>query len=89
MRPPLKSEHDAQQDNGAVDVQDQDIPLARENFWKLIRSVVDMGVGVSTVAALIADEHDDEDRLRKAIEPIPSFHLIRVCSQRNTADCRV
>ncbi|KAI6114401.1 hypothetical protein F5141DRAFT_1187942 [Pisolithus sp. B1] len=73
MRPPLKSEHDAQQDNGAVDVQDQDIPLARENFWKLIRSVVDMGVGVSTVAALIADEHDDEDRLRKAIELVKSM----------------
>ncbi|KAI6129933.1 hypothetical protein EV401DRAFT_2129799 [Pisolithus croceorrhizus] len=73
MRPPLKSEHDAEQDNEAVDVKDQDIPLARESFWKLIRSVVDMGVGVSTVAALIADEHDDEDRLRKAIELVKSM----------------
>lgn len=88
MRPLLRSEHDAEQDDEGADVQDQDIMLARENFWKLVRSVVDMGVGVSTVAALITDEYDDEDRLRKAIELIPSFHLIRVCSPQNTAGCR-
>lgn len=88
MRPLLRSEHDAEQDDEGADVQDQDIMLARENFWKLVRSVVDMGVGVSTVAALITDEYDDEDRLRKAIELIPSFRLIRVCSPQNTAGCR-
>ncbi|KAI6039330.1 hypothetical protein EDC04DRAFT_1755812 [Pisolithus marmoratus] len=72
MRPPLKSEPSAG-DNEGAGMHDQDVPLARDNFWKLVRSVVDMGVGVSTVAALITDEHDDEDRLRKAIELVKSM----------------
>ena len=37
-------------------MQDQDTQLARENFWKLVSSVIEMGVGVSTVVALVSDE---------------------------------
>lgn len=81
MRPPLRSELNAELDNEGVGMQDEDIQLARENFWKLIRSVVDMGVGVSTVAALITDELDDEDRLRKAIE------LVKGMIQKGSQAC--
>ncbi|KAG6334257.1 hypothetical protein ID866_4832 [Astraeus odoratus] len=73
MRPPLKVVHDSGEDSIATALQEQDVQLARENFWKLVRSVVDMGVGVSSVAALISDEYDDEDRLRKALELVKSM----------------
>lgn len=46
---------------------EQDTVLARESFWKVVKSVVDMGTGVSTVAALLGDDSDDEERLRKAL----------------------
>lgn len=71
VRPPLKSS--SEQDEPESSVHDEDAQLARENFWKLVRSVVEMGVGVSTVAALISDEYEDEDRLRKALELVKSM----------------
>lgn len=45
----------------------QDDALARECFWKVVKSVVDMGTGISTVAALLGDDCDDEYRLKKAL----------------------
>ncbi|KAH7912528.1 hypothetical protein BJ138DRAFT_1112247 [Hygrophoropsis aurantiaca] len=61
FRPPLvrsEEEHD--------EVDEDEIKCARENFWRLLKSVVDMGAGVSTVSALLVD-NDDEDRLMKAL----------------------
>lgn len=71
VRPPLKPS--SEQDEPGASVQDEDAQLARENFWKLVRSVVEMGVGVSTVAALISDEYDDDDCLRKALQLVKSM----------------
>lgn len=52
---------------------EQDTVLARESFWKIVKSVVDMGTGVSTVAALLGDDWDDEDRLRKALRLVKAM----------------
>ncbi|KAG1745909.1 uncharacterized protein EDB91DRAFT_1236218 [Suillus paluster] len=49
------------------DSNNKDVELLRENYWKLLKSVTDMGAGVSTVAALLGDDAEDEDRLRKAL----------------------
>lgn len=46
---------------------DKDVELLRENYWKLLKSITDMGAGVSTVAALLGDDSGDEDRLRKTL----------------------
>ncbi|KAG1720483.1 hypothetical protein EDB19DRAFT_1917951 [Suillus lakei] len=55
--------------NDEDDVQglNKDVELLRENYWKLLKSVTDMGAGVSTVAALLGDDSEDEDRLRKTL----------------------
>ena len=45
--------------------------LARER--KLVWSVVEMGVGVSTVAAVITDEYDDEGCLKKVLELVKNM----------------
>ena len=71
VRPPLQPS--SEQDESEASVQDQDTQLARENFWKLVRSVIEMGVGVSTVAALISDEYDDEGCLKKALELVKNM----------------
>lgn len=55
-------------DEGNVqDMNDKDVELLRENYWKLLKSITDMGAGVSTVAALLGDDSGDEDRLRKTL----------------------
>ncbi|KAH7885266.1 hypothetical protein F5I97DRAFT_1357061 [Phlebopus sp. FC_14] len=72
LRPPLKSDPDDENDE-IEDLTDTDVELARENFWKLVRSVVDMGAGVSTIAALLGDESEDDDRLRKAISLVQAM----------------
>ncbi|KAF8842180.1 hypothetical protein BDN67DRAFT_995787 [Paxillus ammoniavirescens] len=66
LRPPLKRSSDGDGDFEDV-AEEQDLQLARENFWKVVKSVIDMGAGVSTTAALLGDDCDDEDRLRKAL----------------------
>jgi hypothetical protein len=66
LRPPLKRTSDGDGDFEDV-AEEQDLQLARENFWKVVKSVIDMGAGVSTTAALLGDDCDDEDRLRKAL----------------------
>ncbi|KAG8214607.1 hypothetical protein J3R82DRAFT_9677 [Butyriboletus roseoflavus] len=66
LRPPLELYPEDGEGHEEVD-EDQDTQLARESFWKLVKSVVDMGTGVSTVAALLGDDCDDDDRLRKAL----------------------
>lgn len=53
--------------------EEQGTQLARESFWKLVKSVVDLGTGVSTVAALLGDDCDDEDRLRKALRLVKTM----------------
>ncbi|KIJ62575.1 hypothetical protein HYDPIDRAFT_176396 [Hydnomerulius pinastri MD-312] len=67
LRPPLKQDPKEAEDEFEDVMEEQDIQLARENYWKVVRSVVDMGAGVSTVAALLADECEDDDRLSKAL----------------------
>ncbi|KAF9221622.1 hypothetical protein BS17DRAFT_711232 [Gyrodon lividus] len=67
LRPSLtRSSEDDECEFGDA-MEEQDIHLARENFWKVVKSVIDMGAGVSTIAALLGDDFDDEDRLRKAL----------------------
>lgn len=66
LRPPLELYPEGGEGEEEVDGE-QDAQLARERSWKLVKSVVDMGTGVSTVAALLGDDLDDEDRLRKAL----------------------
>ncbi|KIK93333.1 hypothetical protein PAXRUDRAFT_829068 [Paxillus rubicundulus Ve08.2h10] len=66
LRPPLKRSSEGDGDFEDV-AEEQDMQLARENFWKVVKSVIDMGAGVSTTAALLGDDCDDEDRLRKAL----------------------
>jgi hypothetical protein len=50
-----------------IDLNDKDVDLLRENYWKLLKSITDMGAGVATVAALLGDDSQDEDRLLKAL----------------------
>ncbi|KAG0704222.1 hypothetical protein DFH29DRAFT_912360 [Suillus ampliporus] len=54
-------------ENDVQDSNDRDVELLRENYWKLLKSITDMGAGVSTVAALLGHDAEDEDRLRKAL----------------------
>ncbi|OJA17207.1 hypothetical protein AZE42_00199 [Rhizopogon vesiculosus] len=56
-----------------VDLNDKDVDLLRENYWKLLKSITDMGAGVATVAALLGDDSDDEDRLSKALTLIKAM----------------
>lgn len=49
---------------------DRDVEAARERYWETVQSVVEMGTGVCTVAALLGDEsisRDDEQALRRSI----------------------
>ncbi|KAI0061493.1 hypothetical protein BV25DRAFT_1857413 [Artomyces pyxidatus] len=39
----------------------------KEAFWRVVRSVIDMGAGMATVAALLANRTDDEGDLAKVI----------------------
>ncbi|KAL4069879.1 hypothetical protein V8B97DRAFT_1887107 [Scleroderma yunnanense] len=71
VQPPSK--HNSEEGGPDASMKEQDTQLARENFWKLVRSVVEMGVGVSTVTALISDEYDDEDCLKKALELVKNM----------------
>ncbi|KAH7921313.1 hypothetical protein BV22DRAFT_1132369 [Leucogyrophana mollusca] len=64
--PLVRSSEEEGEDEREDDVDEKEANLARDNFWRLVKSVVDMGAGVSTVAALLAD-CDDEDRLMKAL----------------------
>jgi hypothetical protein len=50
-----------------VNLNDKDANLLRENYWKLLKSITDMGAGVATVAALLGDDSEDDDRLSKAL----------------------
>lgn len=58
--PPIASGEDE-------DLNDKDVELLRENYWKLVKSITDMGAGVATVAALLGDDSEDEDRISKAL----------------------
>ena len=69
LRPPLELYPEGGEGHEEV----QDIQLTRESFWKIVKSVVDMGTGVSTVAALLGDDWDDEDRLRKALRLVKTM----------------
>ncbi|KAG2155943.1 uncharacterized protein EDB93DRAFT_1128917 [Suillus bovinus] len=64
FRPPPSS---ASNDKDDVQEVNEDVELLRENYWKLLKSITDMGAGVSTVAALLGDDSGDEDRLRKTL----------------------
>ncbi|KAF9241177.1 hypothetical protein BU15DRAFT_61124 [Melanogaster broomeanus] len=66
LRPPLKQTSEDEEVFDDV-VGEQDVQLARDNFWKVVKSVVDMGAGVSTIAGLLGDDCGNEDRLRKAL----------------------
>lgn len=72
LRPPLELCPEDGEDHEEVG-EEQDTRLARESFWKLVKSVVDMGTGVSTVAALLGDDCDNEDRLRKALRLVKTM----------------
>ncbi|KAG2342195.1 hypothetical protein BDR05DRAFT_964509 [Suillus weaverae] len=65
FRPPPSTVSNDEYD--VQDVNNQDVELLRENYWKLLKSITDMGAGVSTVAALLGDDSEDEDRLRKTL----------------------
>ncbi|KAG2037799.1 hypothetical protein BDR03DRAFT_896321 [Suillus americanus] len=65
FRPPPSTGSNDKDD--VQDVNDKDVELLRENYWKLLKSITDMGAGVSTVAALLGDDSEDEDRLRKTL----------------------
>ncbi|KAF8442906.1 hypothetical protein L210DRAFT_3611408 [Boletus edulis BED1] len=67
LRPPLEFYPEGGEHHEEVG-EEQDTRAAQESSWKLVKSVVDMGTGVSTVAALLGDDSDDEDRLRKALQ---------------------
>ncbi|KAF8551673.1 hypothetical protein OG21DRAFT_1498937 [Imleria badia] len=72
LRPPLELYPEGGEGHEEVRGE-EDTQLARESFWKLVKSVVDMGTGVSTVAALLGDDWDDEDRLRKALRLVKTM----------------
>lgn len=72
LRPPLELYPEGGGSHEVVGGE-QDTQLARESYWKLVKSVVDMGTGVSTVAALLGDDWDDEDRLRKALRLVKAM----------------
>lgn len=43
----------------------------RETYWRVLKSVVDVGAGVATIAALLHDQPDDEDEdsnLKRVVE---------------------
>lgn len=65
FRPPPST--DSNDEDDVQDVNNKDVELLRENYWKLLKSITDMGAGVSTVAALLGDDSEDEDRLRKTL----------------------
>ncbi|KAI9455511.1 hypothetical protein F5148DRAFT_1378062 [Russula earlei] len=45
----------------------------RDDFWKVVATVVDMGAGVSTVGALLAHKSDDAHRVSRAIALLESM----------------
>ncbi|KAG1822871.1 uncharacterized protein BJ212DRAFT_1331086 [Suillus subaureus] len=71
FRPPPSTA--SNNEDNIQDVNDKDVELLRENYWKLLKSITDMGAGVSTVAALLGDDSEDEDRLRKTLTLIKAM----------------
>ncbi|TFY80913.1 hypothetical protein EWM64_g3098 [Hericium alpestre] len=72
FRPPLRSpqsEGDGEPDMGV----EEDAMLTpeeeelREEYWKVVKSAVDMGAGVGTVGAVLANRVDDEGDIKKVM----------------------
>lgn len=54
---------------------------AREHFWKLLKSVVDLQAGVTTIAGLLGSEDSNEDALKR------SFSLLRLMMDKGGRTC--
>ncbi|EGN98376.1 hypothetical protein SERLA73DRAFT_56513, partial [Serpula lacrymans var. lacrymans S7.3] len=84
FRPPLvqfDEDEEDERDEFQKEQDEQKVQLGRQSFWKVVKSVVDMGAGVSTVAALLAEGSDDDERLRKA------FSLVKTMIKKGGQTC--
>ncbi|KAI0322414.1 hypothetical protein OF83DRAFT_803492 [Amylostereum chailletii] len=75
FRPPLLTDEDDQgMDIDADDYEPSSIILPqdeyekREVYWRVVRSVVDMGAGIATIAALLSSPIEDDRRLDKVLQ---------------------
>lgn len=71
FQPPLIVERDEDED-GSDGENDQVVETRasgnnREAFWKMIKNMVDMGAGVSTIAAILIAEEDEEARFTRIL----------------------
>lgn len=65
FRPPFEDDDVVTEDD------DSEENKPREKYWRLVKSVVDVGAGVSTIAALLRDDlalEDDDAMLRRVME---------------------
>lgn len=85
FQPPLEGDRDEDEDEASQQEKRKKAASVRETYWKVVKSVVDMGAGVATVAALLGHAAEDteacEGDLRRAIE------LVKVMITRGGQTC--
>ncbi|KII86652.1 hypothetical protein PLICRDRAFT_699960 [Plicaturopsis crispa FD-325 SS-3] len=73
LQPPLLPEDSEDEAETRRPSEDARPGLAREAWWKLVRSVVDMGTGVSTVVALLGETTASDENLRRMLDLVVSM----------------
>ncbi|EEB99339.1 hypothetical protein MPER_00998, partial [Moniliophthora perniciosa FA553] len=79
FQPPLPADPD-----GESEVDDEETPSSpsktsvhtRDQYWKILGAVMTMGIGVSTVAALVGGETGEEETRRL-------FHVLELMMRKN------
>ncbi|EIW80981.1 hypothetical protein CONPUDRAFT_104060, partial [Coniophora puteana RWD-64-598 SS2] len=67
FRPVLARDVDEDGEEEMEELNEAKMESAREDFWKIVKCVVEFGAGVSTVGALLSSDTADEDYLQKAL----------------------
>jgi hypothetical protein len=80
VRPPLQVHRESEVGDDGHDGMKEQV-VVRESYWRIVKSVVDMGAGVSTVAALLGKDANDDEDLKRAMA------LIKVMIKRGGQTC--
>lgn len=65
FQPPLLANPD--EESGNDEAREQEAANVREEYWKVVTSMVEMGVGTGTITALLNTDLHDEDYLKRVI----------------------
>jgi hypothetical protein len=64
FQPPLPTEGEG---DDQMDIDQEMVNAGRANYWKVVKSVVDLGAGTATIAGLLGNEITEEEDLRQTM----------------------